>query len=137
MSEMGTLRRTCVKGFTLTESIIVLVVLAIASTGIVSMTTGIFSGQNENNDLQVGVKLLQECAEQVLQTRRRVDYSTALAVTCGNLQLFNDYPTAPAITPSTPTSGCPTGATCKLLTISLANNLRGVAPAPITLLLVK
>lgn len=58
------------KGFTLIESIIALVIMAIAAAGIASMQKSIFTGQTAIQQLQVGTQLMQECAEQVLATRR-------------------------------------------------------------------
>jgi len=131
------------QGFTLVETIIVLVVVAIAAAGITVMTGNIFSSQKDNTTLQLGMKVAQECAEHIIMRRRATaDFSTFT-------------PTCPATTmsgfaaasvsylrqnqPGGPT--CPTGTTtCMLVTITprTAAAGGGVADelAPISLLLV-
>lgn len=58
-------------GFTLVELIIVVVVLAIASVGIITLNANIFSGQTSNTNLQTGAALMQDCAELILSKRER------------------------------------------------------------------
>lgn len=58
------------RGFTLIESIVVMVTMAIAAVGIIFLNSNIFVGEESNKRLQVGVALMQECAEQLLSIRR-------------------------------------------------------------------
>ncbi len=118
-------------GFTLVESIIVLVVLGIAAVGIISLQGRIFSGQSDIKNLQIGVQLMQECAEQVLATRRQSGYSAAPASGGCDGMVLPDY-SAPSVTITDPYSstGCPTDGTCKLVSITQGGL------TPITLLLV-
>ena len=70
------------RGFTLVESIIVLVVLGIAAVAMISLQGNIFYSQSSSKDIQVGAQLMQECAEQILAMRRRISYSSVDQNTC-------------------------------------------------------
>ncbi|ROZ68594.1 type II secretion system protein [Ramlibacter sp. WS9] len=116
-------------GFTLIECIIVIVVLAIAGTGIAAMQGNIFDGQSSVKDLQIRIRLMEECAEQVLAVRRfTVDESYAAVSNgsfgtnlCGGLtapaQAGYAIPTV-SITEGYTGTACPTNGTCKLVTIT-------------------
>ena len=141
------------KGFTLVESIMVLVVLAIAAAGIATLSGNIFNSQADNKTLQVGMQLMQECAEHVLATRRVAGYPTTPPI-CTSLP----DPTAlgfskPFVKSSTETTtgtfgigttgcllggscGCPTNGTCTLVTITVSPTGGGEI-TPLALLLVK
>lgn len=69
------------RGFTLIETLLVMVVLGIASATIISLQGGIFAGQSSSQDLQMGTQIVQECAEQVLALRRRAPSGGYAAVT--------------------------------------------------------
>jgi prepilin-type N-terminal cleavage/methylation domain-containing protein len=84
------------RGFTLVESIMVLVVLGIGAAAIVSLQANVFKGQSGNADLEVGVQLMQECAEQVLATRRGSGYTAVNQNTCSTLGNVGNF--APGIT---------------------------------------
>ena len=112
------------KGFTLVETIIVMVVLGIASVAIASLSSNIFFGQAASKDIQVGTQLMQECAEQVLAVRRASGYSAITSSSfgttlCGGMTAFGGY-SIPSVSFTDPYtgSGCPTGGTCKLASIS-------------------
>jgi len=120
------------KGFTLVETLIVMVVLGIAAVSIVSQQGNIFSGQASNQTIQVGVQLMQECAEQILARRRSLTtgygYSSIVASTvCSSLGNYGGISGAPTVTatPDVGTAGSCTGAssTC-LVTISIAGLTR-------------
>ncbi len=99
-------------GFTLVETIIVLVVLGIAATTIAMLSGKIFDSQGVNKDMQIDVKRMQECAEHVLATRR----ATARAIPVADF-----LPACPDTnaTATPETSTCPTGiSSCKLVKIS-------------------
>ena len=122
-------------GFTLVESIIVLVVLAIAAVAIVSLQGHIFTGQSGNKDLQVGVQLLQECAEQVLAVRRQSGYAAVTTNTCSTLGNSGGFG-APSVTVTADNAGaaCPSGGTCNKVVITLSKG--GASLTPVTLELV-
>ena len=130
---MRHLRCAGARGFTLIESLIVLVVLSIAAVAIVSMQSNIFSGQSTTKDVEIGAQLLQECAEQVLATRRRVGY--AATPDCSTLGNYGGFGT-PSITVTADNAGaaCPSGGTCKQVVITLSKG--GASLTPVTLELV-
>ena len=130
-------------GFTLVESIIVLVVLAIAAVAIVSLQGNIFFGQSGNKDLQVGVQLMQECAEQVLAIRQKNGYSdssltdrAAATSNCSGMTVTGYSAATVTITSgnssTTGMAACPTstGTDCKLVSITEGGL------TPVTLMLV-
>ncbi len=148
MKHVHPVRFAASRGFTLVESIIVLVVLGIAAVGIISLQSQIFSGQSDIKNIQIGVQLMQECAEQVLATRRASASgygdvnSTNFNTTpkCGTVLAFVDTTVTPNKTYSIPSveidpyigAGCPTDTdiTCKRVLI------RQDGLTPITLMLV-
>jgi prepilin-type N-terminal cleavage/methylation domain-containing protein len=133
----GVSRAQASRGFTLVESIVVVVVLAIAGVGIGSIQSRIFSNQASIKNLQVGARLMQECAEQVLAVRRFTENGyAALAAggfgtnSCGGVTALTGF-SVPTVTFTDPYTGagCPTP-TCKLATVTQ----NGITP--VTLLLV-
>jgi prepilin-type N-terminal cleavage/methylation domain-containing protein len=115
------------RGFTLIETMMVLVVLAVAAAGIAGLQGNFFKQQSSMSTLQVKNQLLLECAEQILAIRKYysdgyfaiasgTSYGTNL---CGGLTALSGY-TVPTVTITDPYSGagCPTGGTCKLVVIS-------------------
>ena len=125
------------------EAIVVIVVLAITGTAIVSMQTRIFSGQTSVKDLQVSTRLMQECAEQVLATRRfgqdgytlvtsdtNVTSRPFSATACGGVTALTGY-SIPAVTHTDPYTGagCPTNGICKLVSLTQG----GVTPLTVML----
>jgi len=115
-------RHGLVRGFSLIEMIIVIVVLSIGAVALLSMQGQVVRGQADDNDIQTGAQLLQECGEQILATRRRgTGYdSIVISTDCYLLAGLGGF-TAPSVdvTPYTGT-GCPAGATCKLAVISVS-----------------
>ena len=132
-------------GFTIVESVIVLLVLAISAIGIASFSSNLFNSDGTNRTLQNGVKLLQECAEQVLMVRKHNGFkATALTSSVcnslGNSDItFNVTISLGNSTTSTPLAACPYATTegdnyCKLVNISVTTG--GQTHGPVTLLLV-
>lgn len=134
------------RGFTLVEVIIVLATLGFAAVAIMSLQGTILARESDNKDLQTGAGLLQECAEQILATRRQLGYVTVNQNTCsalGNLAGFG----APAVTvtangvsgsPACPNSNSPpccasNSSTC---TVQISLSKSGASLAPVTLQLV-
>lgn len=136
-------RRASHRGFSLIESIIALVLLAIASASIIGLNATIFNGRSDGQAIQVGVQLMQECAEHILALRRAHGFtaaplanSTAATASC-NTMVLTGYaaPTATLTIGNSTDNGmgaCPnaTGSNCKLVAIQ-----QGSLPA-ITLMLV-
>ena len=122
------------KGFTLVESIIVLVVLSIAAAGIIAMQANMFTGQSVNKDLEVGVQLMQECAEQVLATRRQSGYAAVNTDTCSTLGNFGGFG-APSVTVTSDNAGaaCPSGGTCNKVVISVSKGSSSLTPVTLEL----
>ncbi len=119
-------------GFTLIESVVVLVLLSIAATTIVSMQGNIFRGQASGKDLLAGVQLMQECAEHILAVRRQSGY--AVTPDCSSLGSYGGF-SAPSVTVTADTSAaCPSGGTCKKVVISVSKD--GSSLTPLTLELV-
>ena len=124
------------RGFTLIETLMVVVVLGIAAVTISSLQGNIFKGQSVNKDIQVGVQLMQECAEQVLAVRQTSGFAGVSGVNfginkCGAMSALGAYslPSVSFISPYTDVA-CPSGGTCKLVSITQGGL------APITLVLV-
>lgn len=109
------------KGFSLIELIVAIVVLSIGTIAVVTMMSQAGRGQTDNNDFQTAVQLIQECAEQVLATRRRATNGYVSATSCSGVTAFSGFsaPTVAVIDPYTD-NACPTGAICKLLTVSVS-----------------
>jgi prepilin-type N-terminal cleavage/methylation domain-containing protein len=121
------------KGFTLVESLIVLVVLSIAAAAIISLQANIFLGQSGSNTIEVGAQLMQECADYILGTRRNdqtgYGYSAVSTSSCSSSTRFGNYGgisgtptvavTATGGTAGSTTSCVSTSSTC-LVNISIA-----------------
>lgn len=115
------------RGFTLMESVIVILVLAIAGTAIVALQGKLFSSQGSVKNMQVGSRLMLECAEHVLATRRFSQTGIAVinstnfgANKCANGVAAQTGFTIPTATVTDPYTGaaCPTGYACKTVTIT-------------------
>jgi len=120
------------RGFTLIESLIVLVVLAIAAVVIASLQGNILYRQADNTKIQVGVQIMQECAEQLLATASSVGGfdspsladSTAASTSCSGMTLSNLTFTsaAPTVTITNGNSAtipaCPSAIACKLVSVT-------------------
>ncbi len=138
-------RLTGSRGFTLVETIIVVVVLSIAAVAIISMQGNIFYGQSGNKDLQVGVQLMQECAEQILATRRHSGGYTAVNTnTCSALGNVGGFGTPSVTVTANNVSGtpsCPSNITCcpsnsSTCTVAVTVSKAGANLTPVTLELV-
>jgi prepilin-type N-terminal cleavage/methylation domain-containing protein len=115
------------RGFTLVETLMVVVVLAIAAAGISGMQGSMFKNQSTISSQQIKNQLVLECAEQILAVRKYSadGYYTIASGTsygtnaCGGLTALSGY-SVPTVTITDPYSGagCPSGGTCKLVVIS-------------------
>lgn len=134
MNQAGPDRFAAQSGFTLVESIVVLVLLSIAAVGIISLQGNIFYGQSGNKDIQVGVQLMQECAEQILAKRRQSGYASVDQNTCTTLGNYGGFGTPSVTVTSDASAVCPSGGTCKKVVISVSKT--GASLTPVTLELV-
>lgn len=130
---MSTLTQPRQRGFTLIEMIAVVVLLGIAAATIISMQGNILNPQRsvDLTTAQVYSRLQQACAEQVLLVERQdgIDQVTNVSVTnggsgrfgtnnCDALVAYGSNP-IPSVTVNDNYTGsaCPTGVTCKLVTV--------------------
>ena len=117
MSRGGSYPLVSSRGFTLIESIIALVVMAIAAVGIMSLQSSIFFGQAGNHGLEVAVQLAQSCAEKIL-TSRRVSGYRSMATSCNEFTLGTYAAPTVTVNSSYSGAGCPAGGSCTLLSIN-------------------
>lgn len=122
-----TRRADRVRGFTLIELIVVVVILATGAAAVSLMVANVGRYQSVNRDFQVGTQLIQQCAEFILTKHRREQtYFAGLATSanCYGMASFSGWSAAPAATVADHTglAGCPTGGTCKLVTITLSKS---------------
>lgn len=119
------------RGFTLIETLIVMVVLGIAAVTIAGLSGNLFQGQTENRQIVVGSQLMQECAELMLAKARENYADSCLASAGAATDCCSTFTTpgysAPEVTllstgnsSSSEMGACPysTGSDCKLLKIS-------------------
>ena len=127
------------RGFTLLETVIVILLLAIASAGIINLNGGLFTNASQIRNLQINTQLLQACAERVMAVRRlsgfidAPDYDTvceALPLVASGSNKFTVNTTL-----NYTGSSCPIGATCQWVDIRVNNAVGEVGP--ITLQLMK
>lgn len=118
------------QGFTLMETLVAIVLLAIVSTGVIGLNSQLFMQSANMRNLQLGTQLQQACMEQVLAQRKSSGYNTTFS--CTNSGGFTLTVT------STPVNGfpiyCPTPLQCKSVEVGISGN--GIAPAAATLLFV-
>ena len=122
------------QGFTLIETIVVMTLLGIAAVTIIKLQGTVFYGKSDNQDLQVGVMLMQECAEQVIAVRRNAGYTVVNTSTCSALGNYGGY-SVPIVTVTADNTGsaCPTGGTCNKVVITLSKNGSNLTPVTLEL----
>lgn len=128
---MADTRFAAARGFTLIELIISMVLLGIAATTVVMLSSNIFRGLQENRDNLAKSQLMQECFESLLAKGKKnftdpvlADEKTATAF-CKTLGPLGDYSPATVselkIGASDTIPACPwdvsDGKSCKLITI--------------------
>ena len=145
MRHAGSDRFARSRGFTLVESIVVLVVLSIAAVAIISMQGNIFYGQSGNRDIEVGVQLMQECAEQILVTRRQIGYASVDQDTCNSLGNYGGFGVPDVTVTANDVTGtpspCPGNVPCCIsnsstCTVSVTLSKTGASLTPVILQLV-
>jgi prepilin-type N-terminal cleavage/methylation domain-containing protein len=123
--------KQCIDGFTLVELILVIVLLSIASVGLVALLGQLNNSLVVNNDTQAAAQQAQECAEYLLGVRRRAGYDLGGISDCSALPAFNGFG-PPSVTIAAYTSGACSSAACKLVTVKA---VRGKGSSTVTLLL--
>lgn len=78
------MRKLRQKGFTLVEILIAMVALGVATTAIISLQAQVMRGAVDNREIVQGNQLLQQCAETILATRRRLGYTSVSDSLCSN-----------------------------------------------------
>ncbi len=121
------------RGFTLLETVVVIVLVGIAAAAMVMLQGTIFSQRELTRDQQIGTQLQQECAERFTVIRRTRGFNNALLTPgtynqCADLPVFGspllggDFAlqvTIASRTGGAPPNPCPLGRNCKLITIGV------------------
>lgn len=124
-------------GFSLIELVIVMIVISVGLLGIASLFSNTSSSLSINESLLRTTQYTQECAEQVIATRRDLGFASINANLCDSLTLPGGF--TRSLNVSAPYSGstgspCPSGANnCKDVLITVAN---GSQSSSLTLMLV-
>lgn len=115
------MRRT--RGFSLIELIMIIVLLSIGLVGLMAMFGRSVGSIDDNVDIQSGAQLVQQCAEQVLGTRRYSASSYALvdATICDGLPA-GGYSYGVSLVPLAGAAGtaCPAGTSCNEVRITVS-----------------
>lgn len=137
MSPLHHRRRSYSRGFTLMESILVMIVLGLASLGIIAMQGRLFDNVSTVDGMQVSTRLMHECAEQVLAQRRHTEDGYANVIVapngshpCSGLPPLTGF-TVPTVAITEPFTGgaCPANFSCKTAVIAQG----GLAPVTVML----
>jgi len=125
-------RPTCCnpRGFTLMETLVAIVLLAIVATGIISLNGQLFMQSEYMRSLQIGTQLQQACMEQVLAQKKNAGYNATFS--CTNSGGFTLTVTPTVVTGSP--AYCPGTLQCKSVQVGISGN--GISPAAATLLFV-
>jgi prepilin-type N-terminal cleavage/methylation domain-containing protein len=124
-------------GFTLIEMVLVIIIISVASVPLFGMFSRAASSLLINEKTQTATQLAQEHAELLLAIRRNQGFGAAelssntIEALSGN---FSGYNRSTVITQPPGGPGCPGGASCKEVIISVDES--GTAYAEVTFLLV-
>lgn len=139
MNAVQRVRVVACRGFTLVETLMVMVVLGIAASTVISLQGNIFLGQSANMDMQVGVQLMQRCAEQVLGIRRHwpiSGYPLVTTTVCNGLGTYGGFGT-PVLTLRDDSGASVSACASTTCTVSIRVGKDGSNLAPISLRLTK
>lgn len=118
-------------GFTLIEVVVAIVLLAVASTAIISLNGQLFQQSAYMRSLQQATQVQQACVELVLAQRKSAGYAATLD--CSTLNNLISGITL-SVANAASVQYCPTGLTCKQVEVSVS--APGISIKPATLLLV-
>ena len=107
-------------GFSLIELVIVIVVFSIAAIPLLGGFANVARWLDTEQDIPIATQLSQECAEHLMLQRRTNGYASITSTSCDVLPAFAGYTRSLTITSPYTGSACPTGASCKLVAISVA-----------------
>jgi prepilin-type N-terminal cleavage/methylation domain-containing protein len=128
-------------GFTLIELVVVLVIIAVASVPLFGLFSQASMSLLSNERIQTAAQLAQERAELILALKRSQGFAGAapeIAVGTTNETLTGNFSSFTRDTvinqPLVPPSGCPAGATCREVQVSVSES--GTPLSQLTFLLV-
>ena len=114
------------RGFSLIELLVIIILLSIASVSLVSMFGQLGGNLAVNHDINASAQMAQECAEYLLVQRRENGYAMNGITDCSAIADFNgNTPPTVTIDAAYTGAGCPSLATCKLITVSGAYDSGG------------
>ncbi len=111
--------RHCSAGFSLIELVIVIVVFSIAAIPLLGGFASVAQWLDTEQEVPIAAQLSQECAEHLMLQRRINGYASITSSSCNVLSDFNGYTRSLSITAPYTGSPCPSGASCKLVAISI------------------
>lgn len=131
--------RRRVRGFSLIELIVVIVVVSIAAVVLLQLFTGVAESLASNEDIQTATQLAQECSEHVMAVRRDParGFAAVTDAVCDVLPApLPGFTRAVAVTDLTASPPCTvtTAGTCKQVVVSIAKG--AATPAAVTLMVV-
>ncbi len=133
-------------GFSLIELVIILVIISVGVLGISAQFTNNLSTQVSNETIQQAAQYAQECAERVIETRRKVgteatngfDWFEANTFSCGSNPSGFTRTTNPVGASYTGNGSgpCPTGMRCRDVAITVTSTADANVSSVVNLLLV-
>lgn len=118
-------------GFTLMESIIALLLLSVASLGILHLNGNLFFRSQEMRDWQEGTQIVQACLDQVLALRSSAGFSAT--PDCAELNTLGTGFTL-TVNPNVTVQYCPSGLQCKQVEITASKGT--ITSTPVSILFV-
>lgn len=107
-----------VRGFSLIELIMILVLLSLGSVVLVRLYGQSVGSLDENVAFQTGAQAVQQCAEHFLGTRRRAGYSAVASTDCTGLGMPAGYTRSLSFSTTTGGTGiCPGAASVECTTV--------------------
>ena len=124
------------RGFTLFETILVIGLLALVSTGLIAMQPSVFKTQTNGRDQAVGLELMRACAERLLAVRRHTGYGSVTTTLCDGMGGIGGFASNPTVTmtdtSNTAITAC-SSATCTVAIIIAKSSGPAAALTPVTL----
>ncbi len=131
--------RHILRGFSLIELVVVIVVVSIAAVVLLGLFGGIAKSLGSNEDIQTAAQLAQECSEHVMAVRRNPaqGFAAVTNTVCDVLPApLPGFTRTVAVTDLTASPPCTVTAagTCKQVVVSIAKV--GLTPAAVTLMVI-